>query len=93
MSYKKYDLVTLGAATQDVFVQSDTSKVVEIREPGKKAEYLAFPYGSKIEVQHVLFMTGGGATNVAVAAAKQGMKVSCVASIGDDDAGKIIMDR
>lgn len=90
---RTFDLVCVGGATQDVFVQSDTSKVVEIREPGRKAEYLAFPYGSKIEVQHVLFMTGGGATNVAVATAKQGMKVSCVSSIGEDDAGNSITDR
>lgn len=90
---KKYDLVAIGGATQDVFVQSDLSKVVEIREPGKKAEYLAFPYGRKIDVQHVLFMTGGGGTNVAVSAAKQGLKVACVGSIGDDDAGKSISTR
>jgi len=41
----------------------------------------------------VLFMTGGGATNVAVNAVKQGLKVACVASIGEDDAGNSIVDR
>jgi len=40
-----------------------------------------------------LFMTGGGGTNVAVSAAKQGLKVACVGSIGDDDAGKSISTR
>lgn len=88
-----FDVVTVGSATQDVFVKTDASCIFSMRGPEARTEFLGLPYGAKVNVSEVLFMVGGGATNAAVSLAKQGFKAGVVAPLGDDHAGKHIRDR
>ncbi len=85
-----YDVVTIGSATRDVFLQSGLFMVVRDPEHLKKMDFpegvaQCFALGSKIELDSVTLATGGGAANAAVTFARQGLRVSCVAPVGDDE--------
>ena len=86
-----YDVVTVGSATRDVFVKSDLSKIIRIRDVLTEHELLCFDYGAKINVNEIFFTTGGGATNTAVSLARQGMKVACLCVVGKDSTGDEIV--
>lgn len=80
-------ILTIGKATQDVFLQSDE---FDPHTEGKVA-YTHLPLGVKMEVDKVTFSTGGNATNVAVTLARQGIDASYMWTLGFDAASKIIM--
>jgi sugar/nucleoside kinase (ribokinase family) len=84
-----FDVITIGTATYDVFLQSGD---FILRKDGnfKTGRAICLPAGSKIEVPEIAFTTGGGATNTAVTFARQGLKTACVAKIGNDITGKEI---
>jgi ribokinase len=88
-----FDVVTVGSATQDVFVKADAARIFSMRGPDQRNDYLGLPYGAKVNVKEVLFMTGGGATNAAVSFCRQGLKAAVVAPLGADDAARGIRDR
>lgn len=85
-----FDVVTLGAATRDVFVRS---KAFERRnDPSAPDGFDAcFPMGAKIPVEEIDFQTGGGATNAAVTLARFGLKTACVSRVGDDLGGREVL--
>ncbi len=86
----KFDVITIGTATRDVFIKSDTFHIdPDHHVLGGKG--LVMPLGAKIEVPEIYFSTGGGATNAAVTFARQGKKTACIAVIGDDDSGHVIL--
>ncbi len=86
-----YDVVTIGAATRDVFVKSrHFDKIKSTAAPdGFEA---CLPMGAKIELDEIAFETGGGATNAATTFARFGFKTGCIARIGHDVGGKEIED-
>lgn len=86
-----FDVITIGAATRDVFLQSKAIRIV--RDASfSTGEGECFALGSKIEVDNIVFETGGGATNAAVTFARQGLSVSFAGKIGAADArGKEIL--
>jgi len=88
-----FDVVTVGSATQDVFVKTDAARIISMRSAEQRSEFLGLPYGAKVSVKEILFMTGGGATNAAVCFARQGLKASVVAPLGKDEAGHNIRER
>ena len=78
-----YDVVTIGAATLDIFMRSDKFKVVQSADiPGGVA--MCEVYGGKMEVEEVQIMSGGGATNTAVSFAKKDLKTAVIAEMGND---------
>lgn len=87
-----FDVVTIGAATRDIFLTSPLFKVV--RDP-KHLERLGFPtgeaqcfaLGAKIEVGKPFETLGGGAANAAVTFARQGFKTLAFVKMGDDKNG------
>ena len=83
-----YDVITIGAATQDVFLLSDGFHLM--LSPTMKRMCECFPLGEKINVEHVDFETGGGATNSAATFRNLGFKVAVAARTGDDSAGDFI---
>ena len=89
---KKFDIITIGSATRDIFMKSEQFKIVEdkIFAIGQGE---CFALGSKIEIKDIVFTSGGGGTNAAVTFARQGLKTSCVGAIGDDFNGKDITDE
>ncbi len=87
-----YDVITFGSATRDAFFYSPDFKILENKEflSGKA---LAMDLGSKVEIDNVVFTTGGGGTNTAVSFAGLGFETICVAQIGEDLSGKYIIEE
>ncbi len=85
----KYDVVTIGAATRDVFLKANIKP--QIDKKSITHESICFPLGSKNEIEEIFISTGGGATNAAVTFARQGLKVSCISRIGSDKTGQEIL--
>lgn len=90
-----YDVITIGTATRDVFLLSPFFKV--LRDPAHlkrigfvTGEAECFALGSKVEVDGLVFATGGGATNAAVTFARQGFRTAAFVGIGDDASGREI---
>lgn len=80
------DVITIGTATRDAFLKSKEFKRISTPEY-QSGEGLCLPAGAKIEVDDIIFATGGGATNSAVTFARQGYHTACVCKIGDDVSG------
>ncbi|MBI5912865.1 carbohydrate kinase family protein [Candidatus Azambacteria bacterium] len=82
-----YDVITIGAATRDVFLLSDHFRVAKDKHLSSFGEVLYFNLGSKNELKEVILTTGGGATNAAVTFARQGLKTACICRVGDEESG------
>lgn len=81
-------ICALGAASQDVFL-SGHEIVSSKDESGALVE--SFPLGAKIDIENVVFNTGGGATNAAVTFARQNIEASFIGKIGHDIAGHAVV--
>jgi len=88
----EYDVITLGSATQDVFMSSKDLQVVKddkfITKKG-----LCVSLGSKMKVDNVDFAMGGCGTNAAVTFAHQELKTAYLGLIGKDYPGQMIRDE
>ena len=80
-------VVTIGKATQDVFLRSDE---FDPHTQGAHV-YTQLPLGVKMEVSDVTFATGGNASNVATTLARQGLHVSYVWTLGNDPASETVI--
>lgn len=87
-----YDIITFGSATQDVFLRT---KGFQIKEEKKvfTGKGICFSLGSKIPVEEIEFLSGGGGTNTAFTFKNQGFKVAYCGTIGKDSAGDIIKNE
>ncbi len=85
-----YDFITIGSATQDVFIQSDVASIVSVSQVAKKSEFMSFPYGAKTEISDFSKNLGGGAVNTATNLANLGLKVSTIIKLGNDELNSII---
>lgn len=81
-------IITIGKAVQDVFVKS--SKAFE-QESHKGVKYERLPVGQKLELDEVVFSTGGNVTNAAVTFARQGLHSRYMWAIGTDVASEAIL--
>ncbi|PIR86708.1 MAG: hypothetical protein COU11_04325 [Candidatus Harrisonbacteria bacterium CG10_big_fil_rev_8_21_14_0_10_49_15] len=87
-----YDVITVGTATRDVFLQAQGIKTLKDPEHLKslgfeEGEAKCFAMGAKIDIDQPIFGIGGGATNAAVTFSRQGFKTAAVISIGSDQNG------
>jgi ribokinase len=81
-------MLSIGSATQDVFLLS--SKIFQPRsEHGVYYEHL--PLGEKLELDDVIFTTGGNAMNAATTFARQGLDSDYMGVIGVDPAAEAIL--
>lgn len=81
-------IITIGKATQDVFVKSSNS-FKQQRHKGVMYEQL--PVGQKLDLDEVVFATGGNVTNAAVTFARQGLHSRYMWCIGTDVASEAIL--
>lgn len=81
-------IITIGKATQDVFLKS-TDAFKEFEHKGVKYEQL--PVGQKLDLDEVIFSTGGNVTNAAVTFARQGLHSKYSWCIGDDAPSETIL--
>jgi len=91
-----FDIITIGTATQDVFLTSPLFKVLRDREHLKKigfstGEAQCFALGSKVEIDEPIFTTGGGANNAATTFSRQGFNVAALIKIGKDEIAENIL--
>ena len=86
-----FDVITVGSATKDVYFRS---KKFSLRKDSAGVGVdLCVDFGSKIEMQGIMFETGGGATNTGVSFSRLGFRTACIAKIGSDSAGKHILEE
>ncbi|MFH1308024.1 MAG: carbohydrate kinase family protein [archaeon] len=78
-----FDIVTFGSAVVDLFVDTDVAE---------KKGMISYKVGSKILLKNLRWDIGGGGTNTAVAFSRLGLKTGCICKIGDDEAGRGILD-
>lgn len=87
-----FDVITVGAATRDIFVRSSHFESIPSKDaPDGYNE--CFPMGAKIDIDSLVFETGGGATNTAVTFARFGLKVACVSRVAPDANGYEIVSE
>ena len=85
----KHDIVTIGSSDIDAFVKSKHFKVVKTGAfPTGFGE--CFSLGSKIELDHLLLSTGGGANNAATTFSRLGFDTGCCTRVGKDFFGDYI---
>lgn len=81
-------IVTIGKATQDVFLKS-ASAFIQFEHKGVKYEQL--PVGQKLDLDEVIFSTGGNVTNAAVTFARQGLHSKYSWCLGTDESSETIL--
>lgn len=92
MFNKKYNIVSIGSATRDVFLKSANFESRKHADSPTGIEQ-CFPLGSKIEINKMVFTTGGGGTNAAVTFARQGLKTADIGVVGRDFNGRAILEE
>lgn len=86
-----FDVITIGSATKDAFIETDAANIVSVAKKESNSAFMAYPYGSKIEINAFNVAFGGGAVNTACNFAGLGMKTASIIKIGDDSTGKDIV--
>ncbi|MEK7500541.1 MAG: carbohydrate kinase family protein [Patescibacteria group bacterium] len=87
-----FDVITIGTATRDAFVRSKDFRIISTPN-FVTGQGLCLPAGAKVEVDDIVFASGGGATNAAVTFARQGFKTAAVCKTGDDVSGREVMSN
>ena len=89
MAEQPYDLVTIGGSTFDVVIPGKDALVLEEADE----RYIGYPYARKLYMEQIFLGFGGGASNVAVAAARLGLKVSFVGAIGNGELAQMVKEN
>jgi len=85
-------ILTIGGATQDVFLQYGGTDIMSITKHAVQSTYMLFKSGEKIEIENLIYQTGGGATNSAFSFNRLGVETTCFCNVGDDQAGAMIIE-
>lgn len=88
-----YDIITFGSAAQDVLFKSKKFQEIEENKRFLTGKGLCIPLGSKVPIDNIEFLSGGGGTNAAFTFANQGFKTAFCGTVGNDLAGKTIKDE
>ncbi len=87
----KYDFITIGGATRDISFFTDAGVLVNNKKDILRQQLIGFESGAKIKVDHFYYACGGGATNAAVCLSNFGLKAACLANVGKDENGALII--
>ncbi len=86
------DIITIGSATMDVFVECDDANVVSVRKKDHSTDFMSYPYGSKLEITDFDTQVGGGGVNTAVNFANLGFSTGVIFKVGNDIYSKGLFD-
>lgn len=85
-----FDIITIGAATKDVFLVNKNFAFVRSKRFSTGVGE-CFAFGSKVDIQELYEDTGGGATNAAATFRNLGLATAVIARVGEDDDGRTIL--
>lgn len=88
----KYDVVTLGDCSEDIFVRPHKS-VIENSRRFTSGQAVSFELGEKINLDSVSYQIGGSAGNTAVAFSRLGFQTAIVSPLGFDTVAEKIIDH
>jgi ribokinase len=88
-----HDIVTLGSATVDVFVETEKQTAAMQDVNGKSEPFITFRSGEKVLIKHLQFEVGGGGTNTAACFAKLGFRTAYLGTIGNDTNGALVLEN
>ncbi len=88
-----FDVITIGSATLDVFIESDSANIVSVSSKDKRSDFMSFPYGSKVEIDDFSRSLGGGAINTAMNFSNLGLSTSTVVKLGYDEVSPVICEN
>ncbi len=77
-------IITIGSATMDVFVECDEANIVSVCSKDRNADFMSYPYGSKIDISNFASNVGGGGVNTACNFGNLGFETSAIFKIGKD---------
>lgn len=80
----KYDLLSLGPARMDVFINLPEDEINEVCSIDKEKCLIQLGFGEKIAVRGVTFAIGGNTGNIAVGLSRLGLKVAMVGTMGSE---------
>ncbi len=86
-----FDIITFGSATQDIMVEPKKLTVLKYSKNFTSGKEVCFPLGGKIDIDQIVFNTGGGGTNTAATFSLQGFKTAFCGTIGKDPSGQEII--
>jgi len=86
-------VLTIGGATQDIFVTHKDPHMLRLYSKKRKKEYIMLDEGTKIEIEELSYFTGGGATNSATSFSRLGLEVATIVKTGQDCQAQLVIDR
>ncbi len=87
-------ILTIGGATQDIFLRcNEGADILRLTKKYSEENYMIFKAGEKIELDEIIYATGGGSTNSATSFKRLGFQTSCFCKIGKDESGEIILKK
>jgi sugar/nucleoside kinase (ribokinase family) len=86
-------ILTIGGATQDIFILYEDAETLHLHTKRGKESYLLLKEGGKLEVKELIYSSGGGANNAAFSFKKQGFDVSPVLKVANDEQGTFVIDK
>ena len=89
---KRKRILTIGGATQDIFIAHKDIQSTELESKQGTRSCLLFEQGKKIEVSDIIYATGGGATNSAASFQRLGFSVAVCSKVGNDLQAEFIID-
>ncbi|MEK7510579.1 MAG: carbohydrate kinase family protein [Patescibacteria group bacterium] len=86
-----FDVITIGSATRDLFIQSKAFKIIKTPR-FRTGRALAVSLGSKCDIEELKFFVGGGAVNTATTFANQGFHAAALCVIGKQGGSEEVLD-
>jgi len=90
---KRLKVVTIGGGTRDIYLRYQGADCMKITGAIGERNFMLFESGAKIEVENILYHTGGGATNSSVSFCRLGFDATCFCSLGKDAAGEAVVEE
>jgi sugar/nucleoside kinase (ribokinase family) len=90
---KTLNILTIGGATQDMFIKYDNPEIMHLHTTRGKQSFLLLAEGGKVEVSEIFYSSGGGANNTAISFDKLGFDVATVIKVGGDEAGTFVLRK
>lgn len=87
----KNHIITIGGAMRDITFQTNEGILIDNQADILRQELVAFENGAKIVVNKFHDLFGGGAANAAINFASSGFKTACLACVGADISGQMII--